>query len=62
MKNKILGYVQAPNTVGNQQVKVHKPYVPYEYKCKGSYVIGRDGLLVEKDSDWDRDKPNASWE
>lgn len=45
MNNTILGYVQAPNYVGKPQVKVQKSYIPYTYKCKGVYAIGKDGLL-----------------
>lgn len=63
MEKNITGYVQAPNYVADKQaVKVQKQYVPYVYKCTGEYAIGPNGTLVERDTDWDKDKPNASWE
>jgi hypothetical protein len=64
MKKTILGFVQAPNYVADkQQVKAPvKQYVPYVYKCTGDYAIGPNGFIIEKDSNLDNDKPNASWE
>ena len=64
MENNILGFVQAPNYVKNSNIVEApvKQYVPYVYKCTGEYVVGPNGTLVERDNNWDKDKPNASWE
>jgi hypothetical protein len=66
MKKPIIGFVQAPNydnKVVNSKAQVSKPKKPKLMLNKPMFV-SLDGTVVDKHSfaEWERDKPNASWE
>lgn len=66
MKKPIIGYVQAPNydnKVVNSKAQISKPKKEKLMLNKPMF-IGLDGTVVDKHSfaEWERDKPNASWE
>lgn len=63
MENNILGFVQAPNYVKNSNIVKApvKQYIPYVYKCEGTYVMSPNGSIIERDN-WDYDKPNGHLE
>jgi hypothetical protein len=63
MENNILGFVQAPNYVKNSNIVEApvKQYIPYVYKCEGTYVMAPNGSIIERNN-WDYDKPNGHLE
>jgi hypothetical protein len=38
-----------------------KQYIPYVYKCEGTYVMAPNGSIIERNN-WDYDKPNGHLE
>lgn len=67
MKKDIIGYVHNPNVNLRDLVKaqVSKPKKnKEELMLNKSLFIGIDGSVVDKQSfvEWEREKPNASWE
>ena len=67
MKKDIIGYVHNPNVNLRDLVKaqVSKPKKnKEELILNESFIIGIDGTVMDKHSfvEWEREKPNASWE
>ncbi len=66
MKNPIIGFVQAPNysnKVVNSKAQISKPKKE-ELILNKPMFVSLDGTIVDKHSfaEWEREKPNASWE
>jgi|688.fasta_scaffold680854_1 hypothetical protein len=50
MEDNILGFMQAPNYLNNSKIVKApvKEYIPYVYKCIGTYAIGKDGFMLSE--------------